>query len=714
MSEQPTELFQTVPVEQAVQEEVAHAPAFFSASSMNHDGEVVEEPTQVQPTPAQPQIAPTPVATQPAQPTQPVQPTAVPTPAAQPVTTTDDPAVRELANELGLTQSEETREERVEVPAAVRLNIQQDEYEQPKTEAEQLDEILIGQLPTIDVNHAEAVKPAAAPVAPQAETEQVSTKEGSEDPLRSIHRRLSRLEASTEYWKYNAKDDAVKPSSQPVRYTADTFPYRDARRLDIEDKGFQREADHMLMLPADRRENLMHFMEQNPDEFDGKDADAKLVSMTTGFYLSEKPREFQDGAINDPGANMQLGYEVVPGKVQRSRRMSMQPREGKATGVVARALIMDAIGMSTPFQVILPHSGLVATIATPTAAELLDFQSTIDNSKVRIGRILGGSNYGQQTWFLHSQIVNLFLKKVMKINLRNVTNTEDIRELISPLDLPTIAWALACSKYPDGYAYNRTVLQKDGTATPVIGTIDLQDLEIVLNSRFSRRQLNFLDAACGQTLSTEEEIRAYQNDWKEESANTVRVLVSERRARVKDQPVTKKVYLELAEGNVVNFFRHGSAWDGYLADAINQVMASGANENQKQSFLADKIEATELRDYSHFIKAVEVETIYEDGKSVSSRAEDNDAILEFLDLAGNAVAMYESTDTSIRASIVKAIREFIDNRVRVVYGTPTYSELEDERFASGFLDSEIVPIDPVSVFFITTARTYRSLADSTA
>lgn len=691
MSEQPNELHQQVPVTSEIherKEEEVFEPAFVSDAALNHDGEVVKPQPTVAPSIEQPAIE-QPVVEQPE-----VEPVAEP---AGKMLTTDSPEAQALVKELGMEQPT-AKEEHVSVPPAVRLNIQQEE-EPVKDEVSELDALLVD-VPTIaPVQSAEVEAP--------KETKATDEKK---DPLASIHQRLEKLEASTEIWKYNVEGTDVKPSSAPVSYPPGTYPYRNVRKLDTEDKGFQREVENIIMLPSGRREAMMDFMERNPDQFDGPDSDAKLVGMTSGFYLSEQPRHFQDEAIADPNNKLALGYEVQPGKFQRSRRMSTQPREGKASGVVARALIMDAVGMATPFQVVLPHSGLVVLISTPTAAELLNFQSIIDNSKVRIGRALGGSNYGQQTWFLHSQIVDLFLKKIMKVNLRNVNNVSDIRDLISPLDIPTIAWALACAKYPDGYAYNRTVLGNDGKATSVIGTIDLQDTEVVLNSRFSKRQLQFLDAACGNTLSTEEEIRAYQNDWKEPEEQDVRVLVNERKDVVQGFNVTKKTHLVLTEGNVINFFAHGSAWDGYLADAINEVMASGATDAQKQNFLANKIETTELRDYSHFIKAVEVETVYEDGRTVNSSIDDRDSILEFLDLATNSVAMYQDVESSIRNSIVKAIRSFVNKRIKVVYGTPTYSELEDQRFASEVTESEIVPIDTVSVFFITTARTYRSLA----
>lgn len=358
--------------------------------------------------------------------------------------------------------------------------------------------------------------------------------------------------------------------------------------------------------------------------------------------------------------------------------------------------------MSTLFTLVLPHSGLVAIVSPPVSAEIIDFQYILDTSKINIGRTIGGSNYGTATWYINDKLVDLFISKLSYINLKD-SSPENIRSLLDPMDIPTIAWGLACTMYPDGYVFNRTALLDNGKTEHVMGRIWLPDMAIYANSRLSTRQKQHLIKAENTAMSNEE-ILSYRRDWKkEEDVVKFERLVHTRKITKKAGTEIQDMYVELGQSNMENYVEHGSAWDVYIKDAISETLSMASDENIRSRYLSDKIQTTALREYSHFIRKIRIERYLEGSdksETITIDIDSQESLTETLDSISNI--------PDIRNKLVEIVVEYINKQIKVVYGVPTISEYEEKHNTTP-ISNKIVPINTVIAFFTLTARIYQTL-----
>lgn len=521
--------------------------------------------------------------------------------------------------------------------------------------------------------------------------------------LHNVQSRVGAIDKSgVKHWVPSSSlNEEKKPASKPIPVAIANRSLNGSEEvIDFKKREDLEKFNDSISIPPDSRENIIRYVTENPHSIEGDMGSTKLYQLTTGMELISGEEEFVNKTLNDENVEISTAYtrEGSEKKVASHRSM-MRLETGNVSGIRARAAIMDSLGLSTFFEVVLPHSGLVAVISAPLVHELVDLQTSIDTSKINLGRSIGGSNYGTTTWFIGDKLVDLFIKKIERINVKNYT-PELLRSLIDPMDIPTIAWALACTKYPDGYTYSRLVLGKEGRTESVMGTINLNDISFPLNSKLSIRQKQHLGNA-DNIMHSVEEIESYRRDWKaKDEIEEFKRTISERSVIQNGHPVTKKVEITFAPTNVDNYVEHGTAWDVYLREAINETLAMVPDENVRSEYLARKITATSMREYSHLIKQITITNDYgEPGKEITTTITSHKDIMDFIDISAN--------DINLIKKFREAVIEFINQQTNIVYGVPVANETEETHE----LSNSIVPINPVMLFFILTGRIYQSLGN---
>ena len=521
--------------------------------------------------------------------------------------------------------------------------------------------------------------------------------------LHNVQSRVGAIDKSgVKHWVPSSSlNEEKKPASKPIPVAIANRSLNGSEEvIDFKKREDLEKFNDSISIPPDSKENIIRYVTENPHSIEGDMGSTKLYQLTTGMELISGEEEFVNKTLNDEKVEISTAYtrEGSEKKVASHRSM-MRLETGNVSGIRARAAIMDSLGLSTFFEVVLPHSGLVAVISAPLVHELVDLQTTIDTSKINLGRSIGGSNYGTTTWFIGNKLVDLFIKKIERINVKNYT-PELLRSLIDSMDIPTIAWALACTKYPDGYTYSRLVLGKEGRTESVMGTINLNDISFPLNSKLSIRQKQHLGNA-DNIMHSVEEIESYRRDWKaKDEIEEFKRTISERSVIQNGHPVTKKVEITFAPTNVDNYVEHGTAWDVYLREAINETLAMVPDENVRSEYLARKITATSMREYSHLIKQITIINDYgEPGKEITTTITSHKDIMDFIDISAN--------DINLIKKFREAVIEFINQQTKIVYGVPVANETEETHE----LSNSIVPINPVMLFFILTGRIYQSLGN---
>lgn len=568
---------------------------------------------------------------------------------------------------------------------------------------------------TNDYEHLDQDLPTLATYDTEGEKEKLKQKEPKQkektDPRKEFLKKLSAIVGNDKddlkLWVPSVKvvDEKIKPASKNVLLDPKHRILLDIKEVDYADPKQAEDLIKSISVPADSPDGMVRYLVENPANLDETNATLLIQSMSDSRELISNDYRMTEQMMNDEDVELTqvIGITADPSQRIRSRRATIPNSGGNLTGLKAKAAIMDSLGLSTYFTLVLPHSGLVAIISPPVASEIIDFQYVLDTAKINVGRTIGGSNYGTATWYINDKLVDLFISKISYINLKD-SSPENIRALLDPMDIPTIAWGLACTMYPDGYIFNRTALLDNGKAEHVMGRIWLPDMAIYANSRLSVRQKQHLIKA-ESVASSNEEIESYRRDWKkEEDVEVFERLIFSRKIEKREGTFIQETYIELGQSDMARYVEHGSDWDVYIKDAISETLSMTSDENIRSRYLSDKIQATALREYSHFIRKIRINKYFEEtgkSESLSSTIDSPETLIEIL----NEI----SSNQEIRNKLIEAVVEYINKNVKVVYGVPTVSEYE-EKHNSSPVSNKIVPINTVIAFFTLTARIYQTLA----
>ena len=581
-----------------------------------------------------------------------------------------------------------------------------------RSHAELMEDIAVlkAQTKPLDVSH-EATKleeadPAQAntPNKPSGptETKEVEDTRSVEDKVLDTVKKIGSDQSLWDFSKVNR--DEIEKVSIPVTLNPKKPILEDERVADFKNAKDTEDVIRAIQLTPDTPNNVVAKVKDNEPFSSDPNLPILTTSLSEGMEAVGSEAAFAQDVLRNEKNTFTQELSLGNGRDRVDyHRSTTRSNTGKATGRQARIIVQDALGIGSHFTVVLPHSGIVAIISAPLVNELVDLQTQLDQAKIQIGRLYGGSNYGLMTWYTAQKIVDLFIRKIAHINIKDDEyDPNTLRDIISPLDIPAIAFGLAAARYPDGYPYSRAVDITGGNRRMVTGTLYMPDMPLFVENRFSTRQKQFLiSSEFNQT--TLKEIEAYQRDWKAETPE--REYMIHRREDIKRhsrRKTVKEVWVTLGNTNISTMVEHGAAWDTYIRDAVNEVLEKAADERVRNDFITRKITATMLREYSHFIKKLTIKEYVDDSTDpVITEMDSGDTIIETLEMIGN--------DPEIVQNMVKTIIDYIQDQVKVLFTIPAAEE-EIESNDSNNVSKLVIAINPVVVFFILTGKIYQSLA----
>lgn len=567
-------------------------------------------------------------------------------------------------------------------------------------------EVLKAKTKPLDVSHEvtklEETNPTPAAVdTPKEEKVDVDNRTVEDKVLETV----KKIGSDQSLWDFSKVNrDELEKVSIPVTLNPKKPILEDERVADFKNAKDTEDVIRAIQLTPDTPNNVVAKVKDNEPFSSDPNLPILTTSLSEGMEAVGSEAAFAQDVLRDEKNTFSQDISLGNGRDRVDyHRSTTRSNTGKATGRQARIIVQDALGIGSHFTVVLPHSGIVAIISAPLVNELVDLQTQLDQAKIQIGRLYGGSNYGLMTWYTAQKIVDLFIRKIAHINIKDDEyDPNTLRDIISPLDIPAIAFGLAAARYPDGYPYSRAVDITGGNRRMVTGTLYMPDMPLFVENRFSTRQKQFLiSSEFNQT--TLKEIEAYQRDWKAEAPE--REYMIHRREDIKRhsrRKTVKEVWVTLGNTNISTMVEHGAAWDTYIRDAVNEVLEKAADERVRNDFITRKITATMLREYSHFIKKLTIKE-YVDGSTdpVITEMDSGDTIIETLEMIGN--------DPEIVQNMVKTIIDYIQDQVKVLFTIPAAEE-EIETNDSNNVSKLVIAINPVVVFFILTGKIYQSLA----
>nr|DAK06109.1 MAG TPA: baseplate protein [Caudoviricetes sp.] len=580
-----------------------------------------------------------------------------------------------------------------------------------RSHAELMEDIAVlkAQTRPLDVSH-EVTE--LAERTPAKATESIAPAETTDDKVEDnrtvedkVLETVKKIGSDQSLWDFSKVNrDELETISQPVTLNPKKPILEDERTADFKNAKDTEDVIRAIQLTPDTPNNVVAKVKDNEPFSSDPNLPVLTTSLSEGMEAVGSEAAFAQDVLRNKDNTFTQELSLGNGRDRVDyHRSTTRSNTGKATGRQARIIVQDALGIGSHFTVVLPHSGIVAIISAPLVNELVDLQTQLDQAKIQIGRLYGGSNYGLMTWYTAQKIVDLFIRKIAHINIKDDEyDPNTLRDIISPLDIPAIAFGLAAARYPDGYPYSRAVDITGGNRRMVTGTLYMPDMPLFVDNRFSTRQKQFLiSSEFNQT--TLKEIEAYQRDWKAEVPE--REYMIHRREDIKRhsrRKTVKEVWVTLGNTNISTMVEHGAAWDTYIRDAVNEVLEKAADERVRNDFITRKITATMLREYSHFIKKLTIKEYVDDNADpVITEMDSGDTIIETLEMIGN--------DPEIVQNMVKTIIDYIQDQVKVLFTIPAAEE-EIETNDSNNVSKLVIAINPVVVFFILTGKIYQSLA----
>lgn len=421
----------------------------------------------------------------------------------------------------------------------------------------------------------------------------------------------------------------------------------------------------LLILPADTSDRLEAWNDARPDEEITTEKDTDWASTLQSGETSRAVNDQFVKAVDreDGDWQQQLQHEQIPLMAARPRLNT--PGDSMLTGPRAVQRIRALLGMGTIIQVPLWASGFWMSFRAPEEGDLLDLFQRLVAEKIDLGRRTYGLAFANSSSFIARNLLDFALRHLHETTLKSDL---DPRQFIRVHDLQTIAWAMACTIWPKGFTYSRSVLGGEGEEKVIKkGRLDVSKLQFVDRARLTDRQLSHMSKRVGPSM-TKESIVTYQNEFR----------VNNRRIQL-----AKDLYMTLHVPVADEYMQSGARWVDGIIEMVDRAFQEPLQDEARDRYVTTRGRATVMRQYGHWVK----ELIEIDGgrEIVFSDPDTIDQLLNTL-----------SSDDSIRKNYFEAIHTFTDDTTVSVIATPTVAKSEENLLPRY---PRLVPIDAQYTFF---------------
>jgi hypothetical protein len=299
------------------------------------------------------------------------------------------------------------------------------------------------------------------------------------------------------------------------------------------------------------------------------------------------------------------------------------------------------------FAVPLWNTGLWYTLDPCTDLELLELYREITASKINIGYYTYGAIFSSVSGFAVETVARFIVKHIGTTSLK-YDESEDLLEHISLSDLQYLIGSLNATIFPGGVNYSTACTANPKKCTVVTERkLDIKELFRVNGEAIPIKLRNFM--ARSRKVSnnvTLEVLQSYQSDLLVTLDKTVKL----------DLPNNKQVTITLKVPSVAEYIRSAHAWIDSITTMIEQAVVKPKDDNERNKFVMEASLASSLRQYSHFVSAIE----FGEGLEVVDHAAIEEILVSY------------SGSAKIRTQLVEAVGKFIDASTVSVIGVPNF------------------------------------------
>lgn len=399
-------------------------------------------------------------------------------------------------------------------------------------------------------------------------------------------------------------------------------------------------------------------------------------------FLNIEKSGVDEEALARPGSDWR---QDIDGRTTKITEIKVKDRE--LTGEAALFSAMSSLGLGVPLDAILPHSGFWVRLTPPTDTEIISFRRRLARTKTELGRKTSGLTFGNQSALINKELFNFIRRHITESSVAGFTLAQ-IHNRIKAEDLRILAWQFARTFFSEGFLFAHDCMNFASGCTnreEVLASIDkLLEFDI---AKLTDRQREIIGITMA-TPMTEELYVEFHNEWTWNKDNVLEF-------NDKDSPNYMRITLQSPTAE--EHFADGTDWVNQVSLHVNRALTEGDFEENSDAHLMridQYLTATNMRNYSHYVKEIEVRN--------GIRYVDRTAIRNVLGAISGKPRVVEAFE--------EGIAEWRQKLVVAVVGIPEYECpkcKEINKFDVEQPVKKVIPLDVMGVFFLMLSTKYQ-------
>lgn len=504
-------------------------------------------------------------------------------------------------------------------------------------------------------------------------------------------------------------------------------PLKKEKKLNVKESSLEEIQDYpigTLTIPdSSIQDMIVKFeqlsLEEQTPHIDDEDKNKKIAvdDLTRHLVRSSiniSPRDCFDETVKDNSRD--FAQDVIFEKDGKKFRLGLsKPSIGnnsknkELTGAEAVMRIQSIMGHTSLIKIPLWHSGFWVTLKAPLDSQLLYFDDQFLDDKKKFGYMTNGCIFTSEDFLLNKQLLNLFKSLIYKSPIEGIdlTNLDELDDLIKIHDLQLIAWGIAYLMWPKGFNYTRgTIDNNDGEVSPYItkGFLDISKLMFVDKTSLSETQLEHMTSCANiNKRLTKEEVINYQNNF---NRKLNKEIVFEKIKNEEDN-TSNEIRIVLETPSVNKYFEYSNfLLEKSITDVNNSLMYND-DTTSRESLIINVCYARAVGLWSHYIKEIKLVTNIKDDDYINDDSEPQ--VDKYSDIKTiSAWVDRVSSDNYLRDKFLEETKQFVNESANAIIAVPSCSE-EDEKNPLNPNFPHLVPLNATMLFFILRAQKLSNL-----
>lgn len=436
-------------------------------------------------------------------------------------------------------------------------------------------------------------------------------------------------------------------------------------------------SDVTLRIPGDTEERIGEALDAMPNvKLDETTAGSEWVRTIQAASYSVSKKGWFNATVAREGAMYKQSVPSERGNLAAGAPKFNDGADTKLTGERAVLRVRGVLGLGSIVKIPLWHSGFWITFKAPSEGALLELNRRFAEEKIALGRETYGLAFANNSVFFAGWLMDFALNHVYATTLKPEIQ-ESLRSRISSLDIPIIAWGLACVIWPRGFPYARAVMDQTKEQNKIIREkLNLGKCQWTDTASLSPWQIGHMAGSHGSNM-TAESIDKYRNEFTRGKGRAIKL--------------ADEIEITLRVPSLDQYLTSGQKWVNNIVAMVDKAFGLPPSDGVRDSYIMDQGKATNMRQFAHWVESL----------SVSGNLIDDD---ETLELTIDAL----SSSDEIRDKFFKGVKEYVEDATMSIIAIPATEE-EDKSELPRF--PHLLPIDAMSVFFILLVQKVQKIQD---